>query len=95
MSKRKTSAFDFEDGGRRYSCRVEAPRAGMDAWWWFDVSGDANRYAPFRAEASDTESSVRTRIVKYYEERLAPREYTHRFGRPRAPQPATPAAQTS
>lgn len=86
MNKSRSSAFDFEDEGRRYSCRVEALREGMGEWWWFDVSGDANRYAPFRADASDTEQSVRSRVLTFYAERLAPRTYTHRFGRRGAPQ---------
>ncbi len=69
-----TEAFDFVDGGRTYTCCVETPQRGRaDAWWWFGVSGDASRYAPFRAEVDDTESSVRPRVVAYYEERLARR----------------------
>ncbi len=71
-------AFDFEDGGRVYSCCVEEQRHDRpEAWWWFDVSGDRSRYAPFRAASDDTESSVRARIVAYYEERLTPRVVTH------------------
>ena len=67
-------SFDFTDGGRVYTCHVEAPRRGRaDAWWWFTVTGDAARYAPFRADADDTEASVRPRVVAYYEERLARR----------------------
>lgn len=70
-------AFEFVDGGRTYSCRVAEQRRGdAQAWWWFGVSGDGNRYAPFRAERADTEASVRSRIVTYYEDRLAPRVYT-------------------
>ena len=90
MSKRKTSAFDFEDGGRRYSCRVEAPRAGMDAWWWFDVTGERNeRHAPFRAEATDTTDAIQARVVAYYDDLLARRAAPaqgrwHQRGRPAA-----------
>jgi hypothetical protein len=38
--------FAFEDGGRFYTCHVEPRRAGRssEAWWWFGVSDDANRY---------------------------------------------------
>lgn len=60
-------AFEFEEGGRVYHCCVEgerSPRAG--AWWWFHVSGDAQRYAPFHPEPDDTKHSVRARIVGYY-----------------------------
>lgn len=68
-------AFEFEDGGRTFTCRVEAPRASRpEAWWWFGVSTeDHHRYAPFQAAATDTESSVRSRIVAYYDDLLARR----------------------
>jgi hypothetical protein len=39
------------------------------------VSGDPNRYAPFRAAAEDTEASVRERVVAYYGDRLARRPW--------------------
>ena len=46
--------FQFEDGGRSYSCTVEERRtAPMGKWWWFEVSGDGQRYAPFEAESKD------------------------------------------
>jgi hypothetical protein len=67
-------AFDFQDNGLTFTCTVEKPRAGQtDSWWWFGVSGDGNRYAPFHAKAGDTQESVRTRIVAYYTDRLARR----------------------
>lgn len=60
-------AFQFEDNGKTYKCRVEEPRAPRTgSWWWFDVSGDGHRYAPFQALTSDTQASVRSRIVTYY-----------------------------
>jgi hypothetical protein len=60
-------AFEFEEGGRTYRCSVEGERSSRaGAWWWFDVSGDAQRYAPFHPEPGDTKTSVRTRIVDYY-----------------------------
>ncbi len=69
-----TGAFEFSDGGRNYSCRVEeAARGAREAWWWFDVGGDRSRYAPFRADVGDTEASVRERVVAYYEDRVARR----------------------
>lgn len=66
--------FEFEEGGRLYRCCVEGERsARTGAWWWFDVSGDAQRYAPFHPEPGDTKNSVRARIVDYYNALLARR----------------------
>ncbi len=66
--------FDFVENGRTYTCRVEAlPRGSAAGWWWFGVSGDDARYAPFRATADDTPASVRPRVVAYYEDRVARR----------------------
>lgn len=67
-------AFDFVEGGRAYACHVEASsRQQGEAWWWFDVKGDRSRYAAFRVDAADTESSVRDRIVSWYEDRAVRR----------------------
>ena len=42
-------AFQFENEGRKYSCTVETPRgARTESWWWFSVTGDQQRYAPFQ-----------------------------------------------
>jgi hypothetical protein len=87
-------AFTFEAGGRTYTCTPEKGAAPLQGtWWWFGVSNDPNRYAAFEAAKGDTEHSVRTRIVAWYERRLwvraqpaVPRE---RFGRP----PGKPGAQ--
>jgi len=74
-----TEPIQFEEGGRRYTCRVETPQgARTGAWWWVDVSGDGHRYAPFQAADSDSEDSVRSRVVAYYEDRLARRNWTWR-----------------
>lgn len=63
--------FEFKDGARSYSCTVEAPRgAADDTWWWFAVSGDAQRYAPFRTARGDTRESVQTRVLEFYTNRL-------------------------
>ena len=85
-------AFSFEHGGRTYNCAPEKrslPPSGT--WWWFTVSSDSNRYAPFEAASGDTRQSIQTRIVAYYEHRLrvraqpaAPRQH---FGRPSKPGP--------
>ena len=64
-------AFDFEENGRRYSCTIEVRRTvPAESWWWFTVSADQNRYAPFRAAPGDTQETVKTRIVEYYVDRL-------------------------
>ena len=100
------SPFEFEEGGRLYRCSMQGqPSERMGAWWWFDVAGDAQRYAPFRHEPSDTKQSVQTRIVAYYAALLArraePPAPRHTAGRPRGqsvpfgkkPQPAAEDAQ--
>lgn len=69
-----TKSFSFADGDRKYQCRVERGTAGRtEAWWWFEVSGDGHRYAPFHAAAGDTDASVRARILAYYLNMLARR----------------------
>jgi len=91
-------AFEFEEGGRSYRCCVEGERsARAGAWWWFDVSGDNQRYAPFHPEPGDTKSSVRSRIVSYYnallERRAMPPQPRYVQGRrPGQPQPVAVAA---
>ena len=95
----KLGAFTFEEGGRTYECTPEErgdPSRG--SWWWFTVSNDSRRYARFEAAAGDTQSSVRARIVEYYEHRVwvraqpvAPRR---RFGHQAKP-PAPPTAPLS
>lgn len=67
-------AFTFENSGRTYNCRVEEPRGSRtQAWWWFDVSEDGQRYAPFEATSGDTEGTVRERVVAYYDHLLVRR----------------------
>jgi hypothetical protein len=82
--------FTFEEGGRTYTCAPEkgqTPPAGT--WWWFTVSSDSQRYAPFEAVSGDTQASIRTRIVAYYERRLwaraQPAVQRNHFGRPGKP----------
>jgi hypothetical protein len=66
--------FDFEHDSKTYRCSVEPLRpSGGEPWWWFNVSGDPNRYAPFHASSSDTRDSVKTRIVEYYANHIARR----------------------
>ncbi len=84
--------LDFEEGGRKYTCRLEKGRAGRpEAWWWFGVSGDAQRYAPFRAETSDTKDAIRLRITAYYGDLLARRAMPAVPRYQRGPRPASPA----
>ena len=90
------AAFTFEEGGRTYDCTPEErgdPSRG--SWWWFTVSDDSQRYARFETAAADTRSSVRARIVEYYEHRMWVRAQPvvrgRRFGRPAKP-PVPPTA---
>jgi hypothetical protein len=77
------NGFEFEDSGRKYTCTVEEREAAAsDAWWWFGVTSDRQRYAPFRAVSGDTRNSVQTRILEYYGAVLA-RRAMHLPYRPR------------
>ena len=68
------ASFQFEEDRRTFTCRVEERRSAKgEKWWWFGVSGDGHRYAPFQAASGDTEASVRTRILTYYSDLLARR----------------------
>jgi hypothetical protein len=64
--------FSFVHEGRTYSCEA---RDGIEGqmWWWFTVSSDGNRYAPFQAASKDTRASIEKRIVDYYTNHLARR----------------------
>ena len=74
-SETMIQAFSFVDAGRTYTCSIKERRSGegMISWWWFDVSGDKQRYAPFHATSEDTELSVRYRIVSYYDDLMTRR----------------------
>jgi hypothetical protein len=90
--------FEFEEGGRTFVCSVEARRTTPDdAWWWFNVSGDRQRYAPFQAATADTQKGVKAKIVAYYanllEARARPVEPRSHWGRrPKTEAPAIPTA---
>ena len=91
-------AFTFEEGGRTYMCTPEKRGDSAEGvWWWFTVSNDPQRYGPFQAAAGDTRSSVRTRIVAYYDRRAwvraQPEVPRQRFGHPMKP-PAAPPTPT-
>lgn len=93
-----TDAFEFEESGLTYTCVAEARQRGdADRWWWFSVTRDQQRYAPFMAAKGDTVESVKTRILQYYKDLLfrraqppEPRSNWRQRGRPAAP--ATPPA---
>ena len=97
-------AFAFEHAGRTFTCHTEERRtAPVGTWWWFAVSYDQQRYAPFEVARGDTQQSVRTRIIEYYEHRLwvraqpvVPKQHFARAGKPAAaaPAPAVPPAKT-
>jgi len=68
------AGFLFVHDGRTYSClAAELGGGGTELWWWFTVSQDGNRYAPFKAAERDTRASVQQRIVAYYENHLVHR----------------------
>jgi hypothetical protein len=78
----KETALQFDHEGRTYDCIVERAssrdgrgRAGAvgDGWWWFGVTGDRQRYAPFHDAKDDTAAQVQERIVTYYENLVARR----------------------
>lgn len=91
-----TREFQFVDEGRTFFCSVESPgQQGMAPWWWFRLdTGGTTRYAPFEASASDTNKSVRTRIIAYYAQLLAI-EARPAYLRPAWTKPQSPAAVPS
>jgi hypothetical protein len=87
--------FQFVHDGRTFTCSVGPMGAAhVGSWWWFRVSTDGHRYAPFHAVATDTLEGVRSRVAAYYDQllarRAAPREHYFRRGRRPTPVPATP-----
>ena len=68
--------FSFSDSGNEFICTVEKGRTpGSAGWWWFSVATDTRgqRYAPFQADPSDSQESVKRRIIEYYERMLVVR----------------------
>jgi hypothetical protein len=69
--------FTFEADDRVFACQIEQGRTPVaQAWWWFSVSGESHRFAPFQPLADDTEDSVQFRILSYYRELVARRAET-------------------
>lgn len=78
--------FEFQADGHSFTCTLEDLHgAANDAWWWFEVAGDRQRYASFRAANADTRASVEERVRKFYADRLEaiarPRERGSQWGR--------------
>jgi len=72
---------EFEDGGRTFTCEAKSsPATPGTTWWWMSVTGESQRYAAFRTEASDTQSNLRPRILSYYAKLLADRERPREIG---------------
>ena len=67
------SRFTFEADDRAFVCQIEGGQSHLRQWWWFTVSGEAHRFAPFQPSSDDTLESVRSRIVSYYRELVARR----------------------
>jgi hypothetical protein len=69
--------FTFEADDRLFTCQIEQGRSRLaQAWWWFTVSGESHRFAPFQPVADDTIDSVRSRVLSYYRELVARRALT-------------------
>ena len=84
--------FEFNDAGRAYSCTTEERKGAGESWWWFSVSGDGQRYAPFVALKSDTRASVQERVIAFYLNRLFQLSQPTRRGAHWGKRPGTPAA---
>jgi hypothetical protein len=85
------AGFSFIHDGRTYTCvAAEGPGGLGEPWWWFTVTRDANRYAPFRAASKDTRSSVESRILAYYKNHLEHRAMPEREHWARRPKPGAP-----
>ena len=78
--------LEFEDDGRKLTCRSESsPATPGTTWWWLDVTGESQRWAAFRTEPGDTPENLRPRILAAYAQLLAdrarPREIRSRWTR--------------
>ena len=67
------ASFTFEADDRTFTCRIEGGQTHVRQWWWFTVTGESHRFAPFQPSAEDTSASVRSRILSYYRELVARR----------------------
>ena len=63
-----STPFEFEHGGRQYRAHTgHAARTPTLLWWWFAVAGDGQKYAVCPVSPADSETSIQSRIVAYYE----------------------------
>jgi len=70
-------SFTFEADDRIFACQIEQGRTRLaQPWWWFTVSGESHRFAPFQPEVGETIESVRCRVLSYYRELVARRALT-------------------
>ena len=75
--------MQFEDVGRTFTCEPgTSPATPGTLWWWVAISGEAQRYAAFRVEPTDTPATLKPRVLAYYAQLLADRE------RPRITRPS-------
>lgn len=66
--------FTFEADDRVFTCQIEHGRTALShSWWWFTVSGESHRFAPFQPLAGDTIDSVQCRVLSYYRDLVARR----------------------
>lgn len=66
--------FTFEADNCVFACQIEQGRSRLaQAWWWFTVSGESHRFAPFQPVTSDTVDNVQARVLSYYRELVARR----------------------
>lgn len=65
--------FTFEADDRTFACQIEGGQTLVRQWWWFTVSGETHRFAPFQPSAEDTLGGVQSRILSYYRELVARR----------------------
>ena len=93
----RMDALQFSDGERTFTCTsASSPATPGTLWWWVSISGEAQRYAAFRAELGDTPRSLRPRVLGFYEKLLAdrarPRMVPQRWGQRPGTPPAPPIA---
>jgi len=68
--------FTFEADDRVFACQIEGRTKLAQRWWWFTVSGESHRFAPFQPEVGETVESVQFRVLSYYRELVARRALT-------------------
>ena len=77
MPETMLQPFTFEADDRVFACQIEGGRTKLaQLWWWFTVSGESHRFAPFQPEVGETLESVRFRVLSYYRELVARRALT-------------------